>query len=363
MTTNTINPGHSSAKEDQTLTVGIDLGDQYSLLCILEPDGSISEESRVRTTPVALTRQLERLPASLVVLEVGTHSPWLSRLVEELGHTCIVANPSKVRLIAESSQKTDRSDAEILARLGRADPTLLHPITHRAAAIQADLAVVRSRRALVAARSLLINQVRGTVKAVGARLQACDADSFASRYGDGDGIPGEIWEALAPVLRVIATLTEQLQIMDAQIKALSASRYPAVKLLQQVPGVGPLIGLTFVLTIGDPARFAKSRAVGPYLGLTPRQRASGQRAPQLGISKRGDPYLRVLLVQGAHYILGHRGPDSDLRRWGLAKCAAGGKNAKKRALVGVARKLAVLLHRLWTTGEVYEPLRNAGDQT
>lgn len=359
MSTSAISTGSAVATEDQTLTVGIDIGDMYSHLCVLEADGSIGEETRVRTTPDALRRQLGRLPASRVVLEVGTHSPWLSRLVKELGHTCIIANPSKVRLIAESSQKTDRADAETLARLGRADPALLHPITHRDAQSQADLAVVRSRRALVAARSLLINQVRGTVKAVGARLPACAADYFASRYGDGDGIPPEVRQALAPVLRVIATLTEQMQVMDARIKDLIATHYPAAKLLQQVPGVGPLIGLTFVLTIGDPARFPKSRAMGPYLGLTPRQRASGARAPQLGISKRGEPYLRVLLVQGAHYILGYRGPDSDLRRWGLAKATVGGKNAKKRAVVGVARKLAVLLHRLWTTGEVYEPLRSA----
>lgn len=121
-------------------------------------------------------------------------------------------------------------------------------------------------------------------------------------------------------------------------------------------GVGPLISLTFVLTIGDPLRFKKSRELGPYLGLIPRQHESGQSTPSLRISKAGDSYLRQLLVNGAHYIPGYHGPDCDLRRWGLQR-ATGGKNAKKRAVVAVARRLAILLHRLWATGEAYVPLR------
>jgi transposase len=341
---------------DEYLTVGIDVGDTYSNLCLLEHDGSVREETRVRTTPAALRRQLSSLSPSRVVLEVGGQSPWLSRLVRELGHECIVANPVKVQLIAKSSQKTDRSDAETLARLGRVDPQLLSPVEHRSAQQQADLAVIRSRKALVAARSLLINQVRGTVKAVGGHLPACDADGFAKRVADA--IPAELAVALAPCLSAISSLTVEIKAADAQIAALIKERYPEAEGLQQIEGVGKLISLTYVLTLGDPARFAKSRAVGPYLGLTPRQRASGQRAPQLGITKTGDVYLRHLLVQGAHYILGFRGPDTDLRRWGLAQAGTGGKNGKKRAVVAVARKLAVLLHHLWATGEVYEPLKN-----
>jgi len=130
-------------------------------------------------------------------------------------------------------------------------------------------------------------------------------------------------------------------------------------LLKQVKGVGTQIALTYLLTIEDPHRFAKSRDVGCFLGLRPGRRDSGESQPQMHISKEGDPYLRTMLVQGAHYILGPFGADSDLRRWGLKLAARGGKNAKKRAVVAVARKLAVLLHRLWVTGEVYEPLHNS----
>ena len=170
-------------------------------------------------------------------------------------------------------------------------------------------------------------------------------------------IPEALLPALAPLLTTIAGLTAEIAAVDKRIVALIREGYPEAQFLQQVPGVGPLIALTFVLTIGDPARFPKSRQVGPYLGLVPRQRESGDRAPQLGISKAGNSYLRQLLVNGAQHILGYRGADTDLRRWGLQR-AGSGKSAKKRAVVAVARKLAVLLHRLWVTGEVYVPLRD-----
>jgi transposase len=355
---NTATAANTSQEELQreALTVGIDVGDTHSNLCVLDAEGNVTEETKVRTTPAVLRRQLERFPSCRVVIEVGSQSPWLSRLIRECGHVGIVANPVKVRLIAQSNQKTDRSDAETLARLGRIDPQLLSPVAHRSAQQQADLAVIRSRKALVGARALLINQVRGTVKAVGARLPACDAAYFARRAAGQ--IPEELDVALKPLITSIAHLTSEIKAADAQIETLIAERYPAAKGLQQVPGAGPLISLTFVLTLGDPDRFPKSRAVGPYLGLTPRQRASGKRAPQLGISKAGDSYLRHLLVQGAHCILRQRGPTSDLKLWGLERVGGGGKNAKKRAVVAVARKLAVLLHHLWATGEVYEPLRN-----
>jgi transposase len=137
------------------------------------------------------------------------------------------------------------------------------------------------------------------------------------------------------------------------------SKYPEVKTLTQIAGVGTLTALAFIVTIGDPHRFRQSRTVGAWLGLIPGQRASGQSDPQQRITKEGDRYLRSLLVNCAHYVLGSFGPDCDLRRHGKAIAARGGNNAKKRAIVAVARKLAVLLHRLWLTGAVYEPLRNA----
>jgi transposase len=171
-------------------------------------------------------------------------------------------------------------------------------------------------------------------------------------------IPPDLAPALTPVLEMIADLTRRIDESDKAIVSLIRERYPEAQFLQQVPGVGLLISLTFVLTVGDPTRFSKSRQLGPYLGLVPKRRDSGEKSPQLGISKAGNTYLRNLLVNGSQYILGYRGADTDLRRWGLQHASVGGKSGRKRAVVAVARKLAILLHRLWVTGEVYVPLRS-----
>jgi transposase len=170
-------------------------------------------------------------------------------------------------------------------------------------------------------------------------------------------VPEDLWPAVGPVLDEVADLTERIRGYDREIEVLSRERFPEAKLLQQVPGVGPITALAFVLTLEDPARFSRSRMVGSYLGLRPRQRESGSRRPELRITKEGDEFLRWLLVQAAHYIVGRFGPDTDLRRWGLRLLARGGKHARQRAAVAVARKLAVLLHQLWVSGSVYEPLR------
>jgi transposase len=273
------------------MTVGLDLSDKFTSLCFLDGSGEVIEEGRVRTSEAALGQRFGTLPPCRVVLEVGTHSPWVSRLLASHGHEVIVANPGRVRLIADSVRKTDRSDAETLARLGRIDPGLLSPISHRTVEAQADLAVIRAREALVSSRTSLINHVRGAVKSIGARLPASDANQFHKKVSSA--VPEALLPALAPLLELIANLTAQISAADKRIEALIRERYPVARLLQQVPGVGPLISLGFILTIGDPSRFKKSRQVGPYLGLVPRRRESGERSPQLGISKAGDSYLRV----------------------------------------------------------------------
>jgi len=321
---------------------------------VIDATGQLIEEGRLRTNKEALQKRFEGSPCR-VVMEAGVHSPWMSRLFEEMGYEVVVANPRRVQLIAQSTRKNDRADAETLARLGRVDPKLLGPISHRNARAQMDLASIRGRNALVAARTLLINHIRGSVKSTGGRLPACDAHSFHKKVLAH--LPPLLEPSLRPLVDAIAELTGRIKELDRLVLELIESRYQEAKCLQQVAGVGPLISLSFVLTISDPNRFKKSRQLGPYLGLVPKQRESGGSAPALRISKAGNGFLRQLLVNGAHYILGFRGPDCDLRRWGLQR-AAGGKAAKKRAIVGVARRLAILLHRLWVTGEVYQPLRH-----
>jgi transposase len=265
-----------------------------------------------------------------------------------------------VPLISRSGRKTDRVDAECLARLARVDPSLLRPTQHRSAQTQADLAIVRSRDALVRTRTSLVNTVRGQVKAFGGRLRPSSTAGFATMAPEA--LPAALRPALLPVLETIAQLTAQIKQYDRTLAELAQTRYPETKLLRQVEGVGPLTALTFVLTIEDPSRFPRSRAVGPYLGLSRRRDQSGQQDPDLPISKAGDEHLRWLLTQCAHYILGPFGHDSDLRRWGLGLAGTGAGTHKKRAITAVARKLAVLLHHLWSSGVVYEPLYQATRQ-
>jgi transposase len=292
-----------------------------------------------------------------MVMEVGTHSPWLSRLLSSLGHEVIVANARQVQLISASSRKDDRMDAQTLARLARVDPQLLRPIRHRGEKAQQDLLLIRVRAALVEARTSLVNTARGLAKAMGERLPSCDTDSLGVERLEP--LPERLREQLQPLLKQVASLTKEIQEADRKVEQIARTEYPETQLLRQVSGVGPLIALTFLLTLEDGDRFEKSRDVGCYVGLQPKRSESGESQPQLRITKEGDIYLRQLLVQGAHCILGRRAPDTDLKRWGLRLAERGGKNAKKRAVVAVARKLAVLLHRLWVTGEVYEPLRNS----
>jgi transposase len=340
------------------LTMGMDLGDRYTEVCVLDGTGAEVETARVRTTPAALQQWGERWPRARVVLEAGTHSPWASRCLQAVGHEVLVANPRKLRLIYTNPGKSDRVDAEYLARVGRVDPRLLGGITHRGEAAQAALAVLRARDALVRTRTQLINHVRGVVKALGARLPACSAEAFHRKAPAA--VPRVLRPALDPVLAQLAQVTAQLRTYDRQLAQLGRSAYPETEALRQVTGVGPVTALAYVLILEDPTRFPRSRAVGAYLGLQPRRRQSGERDPQLRITKAGDPFLRRLLVQAAQYLLGPHGPDCDLRRHGERIAGRGGKNAKKRAVIAVARKLAVLLHHLWVTGEVYVPLRADG---
>jgi transposase len=343
------------------LTVGVDLGDQWSHYCILGLEGETLAEGQLRTTQQDVAEFFRALNAARVAMEVGTHSAWVREVICSYGHEVLVANPRLMEGSKRRKRKNDRIDANKLARLGRVDPESLHPIEHRSAEVRQDLVMLRARDALVAARTELINATRGLVKSMGARLPKCSSPSFAQKVEEA--VPAQVREALLPLVRMTAALSDCIHGYDEKIEKLGSEKYGHTALLRQVKGVGPITALAYVLTLENPERFVKSRDVGPYLGLVPKQEDSGESQPQLGISKSGDTMLRKLLVGSAHYILGPFGPDTDLRRYGLRLCERGGKNAKKRAAVAVARKLAVLLHCLWVSGEVYEPLRQGMSAT
>ena len=339
--------------KNSTIFIGLDLGDKFSYIVILNQDAEVIEETRLPTSKSAFQRKFSNLSPCRVAMEVGAQSRWVSHLLREFGYDVLVANARKLKAIYSNPRKDDRSDAETLARLARLDPSLLSPIHHRSPQAQADLAVLRSRDALVRSRTLLINHVRGLVTSIGDRQPPGSANYIAKKAASD--IPEPLQPALIPILDTIASLTQQIRAYDRQIEDLCKSKYSETKLLRSVSGVGPLTSLAFVLTLEDPLRFPKSRDVGPAIGLVPKRDQSGDRDPQLQITKTGNSFLRRLLVSSAQYILGPFGPDCDLRRWGLKLTERGGKNAKKRAVVAVARKLAVLLHHLWKTAEVYDP--------
>jgi transposase len=344
-------------RKTDRVTIGMDLGDKTSRYCALNGDGDILLEASCATTKEGIAQTFGAMAHCRIAIEVGTHSAWVSRELKNLGHEVIVANARQVKLISESSRKNDRQDARMLARLARMDPALLRPIRHRSEEAQRDLARVRVRAGLVEGRTALVNTVRGLSKAAGERLAACDADQMNQEKLTG--LPAELAEVLKPLVETVEAMTKKIRECEIKLEQIAVARYPETELLRQVHGVGPLIALTYILTIEEKERFRKSRDVGCYVGLRPKQSESGERQPELHITKEGDIYLRKLLVQGAHRILAKRAPDSDLKRWGTKLAGRGGKNARKRAVVAVARKLAVLLHHLWVTAEVYEPLRNS----
>ena len=344
-----------------SMTIGIDLGDKHSQVCVLDAGGQIRDEIRVRTTKPGLARALAAWPGSRVVMETGTHSGWVARGLQGAGFEVIVAHARQVHLITHSDRKNDRFDAEQLARLGRVDPKLLRPVEVRSEELARDMTVLRTRDVMVRTRTSLINEARGLAKSLGHRLPSCSANAFATRVRKG--LEKEAWfVGLTELLDLIEAVTLRIRALEQHVDELCRTRYPQTVALRQVAGVGPITALAFALTVGDAHRFTSSRTVGAYFGLRPVQRDSGQRRPELGISKGGDRFVRWLLVQAAHYILGPFGPDSDLRRFGMRLAARGAKAAKKKAVVAVARKLAVLLHRLWLSGEVYEPLGYRSEQ-
>jgi transposase len=341
--------------------VGLDIGDRWTHAAVFAGDELLVED-RIESREPAIRRWLTKLRGCVVAMEVGTHSRWMWKVAVECGHEALVANPRRVRLIYADTNKHDRLDAKKLARLARYDRTLLNPVIHRPEQEQADLAWIAVREKLVEMRTEAVNLVRGMVKAAGGRIGTCSTEAFPEKAKDQ--IPEVLQGVMAPMLEQIQEFSGRIRECERTIAVITKERYPEVELLMQVDGVGLVTALAFRLTISNALRFEQSRDVGCYVGLRPRRKQSGESDPQLGITKEGNERLRRLLVNCAHYILGPFGKDSDLRRWGLnyiENSREGRKpGAKKRAVVAVARKLAVLLHRLWVGGEVYEPLRNAG---
>jgi transposase len=335
----------------KAVSVGIDLGDEFAYWVALDERGEVIGRGQVRMTAVAMRKTFRPMAPARMAIEAGAQSRWVSRLLGEMGHEVIVANPRQVKLISASQSKSDPNDALLLARLARVDPVLLAPVKHRSDEAQMDLTMIRARALLVEQRVALMHAIRGVAKTFGVRVPRGTRERFVERTLEA--LPDGLRLALGGLFGAMLALNDQIEAYDEKIEQVARERYPQTQRMRGVPGIGTLTALSFVLTMGEAERFGRSRDVGGYLGLRPRQQQSGERDPQLGITKAGDRYVRKLLVQSAHCVLRKYAPDTALNRWGLKLCERGGKNAKKRAIVAVARKLAVLLHKLWVSGESY----------
>lgn len=350
---------HATNVCSQLVVIGLDLGDRVSHFVGLNAARKVIVVDRVLTMPDTMRKAFSIGRRVKVIVETGSHAPWVVRLLREIGHEVVLANSRRLALITQGAKKSDRTDAEHLARLGMADETLLSPVHVRSEQTLQDRALLTARDALVNARTKLITTVRGVVKPHGLRIRSCSTEAFPSVVSEI--LPQELKCVLSDMLDSITVLTKAIDKYDEAIERVAKLRYPVTEKLRQVPGVGPITSLAFVLAIENPARFRKSRDVGSYLGLAPRLHESSSDKPQTSITKAGDGMVRRLLVNSVHYMLGRFGPACDLKSFGEALCERGGKNAKKRAVVATARKLAVLLHRLWRSNEPYDPNRKQSE--
>ncbi len=328
---------------------GIDVHVGKSEVCVVNEAGKVVERATVRTTRPGLTKYFQGRDAMRIAIEAGGCSPWVSRHLEWLGHEVIVCNPRRVRLIAESTRKKDTIDAEVLARLVRMDPEFLKPVVHRSEEAQLLRSRLTVRRALVQARTGWINTVRGLLRAFGYTVPGRNAGGFDRRVSQLS-LPREMREAIAPLLGQLDQVSGEIKRCDEELERLAAGM-PEVAHLQSIPGVGLLTALYFVLTIDDPTRFRCGRQVAAFLGLVPRLHESGEVSHLGRITKEGDGEARRLLVQAAHCVFRCR-QSTALQRWGTE---VAGRRGKGKAVVAVARKLVVIMHHLWVTGEVYQP--------
>lgn len=342
------------------ITIGLDLGDKKHAICVLNQDGDIIDERTITNHRESLRRLSQKYPGARIAMEVGSHSPWIKRFLAELGHEVFVANPRKLRAIYTSDRKSDKNDARMLAEISRVAPRLLYPVEHGSEEAQRDLLQVKLRDNLVRQRVDIISSVRFTLKSLGVALPSPNSACFAKRcrtlLAERDSA---VLGMIEPSLQVIDVMTQKIRELERALEVLSETKYPVTKRLRQIVGIGPITALSFVLTIEDPEMFDRPRDVGAYLGLVPRRDQSGGIDKQLRISKAGDTYLRSLLVGCAQYILGPFGPDTDLKRHGLMLAERGGGRNKRKAVVAIARKLAVLMLTLWKNGSDYEPLRGS----
>lgn len=333
--------------------IGIDIGDKVNFICILNESGDILDKFEIDNNKEEMIEYFESIEKASIVIEAGSHSPWISRLLISIGHDVFTCNPRHLAAVSQNLQKSDQTDCEILARLLLTGKHLLKQVHHAKEDAMRDFLLIKSRRALVKSRTILINNSRGVVKSFGERISPrLTADAFHKHAGET--LKEDTLEKIEDLIEVIGKTTEQILKYEKSIKDLIKKKYPVAELLQSINGVGPLTSLAFILTIDDPNRFEKSRNVPVYLGLVPRRDQSGDKDKQLPITKAGSKLMRSLLLNCANYILSEKGEDNQIKRFGLKISGNGKSKARKnKAKVAVARKLCVIMHQIWITNKPF----------
>jgi transposase len=333
--------------------IGIDIGDKINTVCVLNNDGEIIQECEVENTGQEMHDFFIEYPNARVAIEACSHSLWLHDLLVRLGCQVFVGNPRKLRIISSSSRKNDKNDSRLLARLVRSDLDLLYPIVVRDILTQQDMVIIKTRTMLIKTRGDLVRHIRGIIKPFGLKLpKDVTTDNFHDKVKEH--LSKELLPILKHTIKSIKDLSIQIKNLDKKIDSLINKKYPEAMLLQTIDGIGPITALTFILIMGDPKRFEKSRDVGAYFGLVPRQDQSCTIDKSLPITKEGDSCMRSLLVNCSHHILGRYGKDTQIRRHGLKVMGQDeNKIRKKKAVIAVARKLSVLMHSMLISGEPF----------
>lgn len=339
---------HNVAPESKKIYVGFDVSEKTIETFAVCGNESSKGSCKIENSKKSIEKFLLMFknPAQVcIVMETGTHSLWMSEFIGAHGFEVIVAHARDLALIYGSDKKNDSLDAEKLARLAQADRKLLHPIKHMTMERQIDLTIVKARDLVVRQRTQIINTIRGLLRSAGHKLIEVEYSSETIKKCC-NSLPEEMKPAIAPLLQQISYLDLAIKEYNLQLKKL-CKKYPATEIIQQIPGVGPVTAVAFVLIVGDPNRFENSARLCAYLGVVPKQDQSGDTDKQLGITKKGNKTMRRLLVQAAHYILGAFGKNCDLRAYGMRIQSRGGKAAKKKSYIAVARKLVTVMLALW----------------
>ena len=333
--------------------IGIDIGDKVNFTCILNNKGEVLVNKEIPNNKAAMKEYFDGIEKASIAIEAGTHSPWIEKLLVAIGHDVFVCNPRELVAVTQNIKKSDKKDPEILAGMLLTGKHLLKQVFHAREDAMRDFLLIKSRRALVKARTILINNSRGVVKTFGERISpGLTADAF-HKYA-GETLKKETFEKIEDLVEVIGKATEHILKYEKDIETLIKNKYPAAQLLQSINGVGPLTSLAFVLTIDDPKRFEHSRDVGAFLGLVPRRDQSGDIDKQLPITKAGSKLLRSLLLNCANYILSEKGEDNQIKRFGLKIRGDGTSKSKvNKAKVAVARKLSVIMHQMWISNKPF----------